>query len=83
MKNWIIQYKWNSLEVRDQISMQAPSYASPVTWIDYKKDFSTVFSAEVWIKNSLPIIFRKEMKRGREWRITDGESCCDLDLENI
>lgn len=83
MKNWTIQYKWSSLEERDQISMQAPSYSSPVTWIDYKKDFSTVFFAETWIKNSLPLVFRKDMKRGKEWRITDGESRRSLDLENI
>ena len=83
MGKWSIQYKWSSLEEREKLSMQVPSYVSPVTWIDYKKNFSSEFSAKSWMKNSLSPFFRSEMKKGREWIITDGMSCNYIDLEKL
>jgi hypothetical protein len=83
MSKWSIQYKWSSLEEREKLSMQVPSDVSPVTWVDYKKGFSSEFSAKSWMKNSLSDFFRKEMKKGREWIVTDGMACNYIDLEKL
>lgn len=83
MGKWSIQYKWSSLEEREKLSMQVPSYVSPVNWVEYKKDFSSEFSAKSWMKNSLSPFFRREMKKRREWIVTDGMSRNYIDMEKL
>jgi len=83
MNRWTIQYKWESYQEREKRSMEIPTHILPILWVDYRSGFSNTEAAKKWLGESLTPFFRKELKGGRDWQISNGKESFHVDLEKV
>lgn len=83
MNRWTIQYKWKSYQEREKRSVEIPTYILPILWVDYKSGFVSTESAKKWMRESISPLFRKELKKGRDWQIFDGKESLPIDPGKI
>jgi hypothetical protein len=83
MNRWSIQYKWESYQEREKKSMEIPISFLPILWVDYRSGFGNIESAKKWMKESLSLFFREELKKGRDWKISNGKISLPIDPRKI